>query len=68
MKKLITVLIVICVMNFTACTNSDDSVEADVKCGFDAENRQLYKGPQDGCYYINNNGNKTYVDRDECNC
>lgn len=23
-------------------------------------------GPRGGCYYINRNGNKTYVDRDLC--
>jgi len=29
---------------------------------------QLYKGSDGGCYYINSNGNKTYVDRNECHC
>ena len=28
--------------------------------------RQLHIGPRGGCYYINSNGNKTYVDRSEC--
>jgi len=28
----------------------------------------LYSGPKGGCYYINNNSNKTYVDRAYCNC
>jgi endonuclease G len=28
--------------------------------------RQLYVGPRGGCYYINSNGNKTYVDRSYC--
>ncbi len=28
----------------------------------------LYTGPRGGCYYKNSNGNKTYVDRSECNC
>lgn len=28
--------------------------------------RQLHVGPRGGCYYINDNGNKTYVDRSEC--
>lgn len=28
--------------------------------------RQLYVGPRGGCYYINSNGNKTYVDRSFC--
>ena len=30
--------------------------------------KQLYKGPRGGCYYINSKGNKTYVDKSECNC
>ncbi|MCS3800173.1 hypothetical protein [Niastella sp. OAS944] len=30
--------------------------------------KQLYKGSDGGCYYINSNGNKTYVDRNECHC
>ncbi len=30
--------------------------------------KQLYTGPRGGCYYYNSNGNKTYVDRSECNC
>lgn len=29
---------------------------------------QLYKGSDGGCYYINSNGNKTYVERSKCNC
>ena len=28
--------------------------------------RQLHVGPRGGCYYINGNGNKTYVDRSFC--
>lgn len=31
--------------------------------------RTLHVGPRGGCYYINSNGNKTYVDRSYCaNC
>lgn len=52
-----------------ACSSSDDTIEtvADIKCGFH-NGKQLWKGPQGGCYYYNDNDNKTYVDRDECNC
>ncbi len=32
------------------------------------KDKQLYKGPKGGCYYINDNNNKTYVDRGECKC
>ncbi|SEI38141.1 hypothetical protein SAMN05216327_10171 [Dyadobacter sp. SG02] len=28
--------------------------------------RQYIRGPRGGCYYINSNGNKTYVDRSMC--
>ena len=28
--------------------------------------RTYYRGPRGGCYYINGNGNKTYVDRGLC--
>lgn len=28
----------------------------------------LYDGPKGGCYYINSNNNKTYVDRSYCYC
>lgn len=30
--------------------------------------RGLITGPKGGCYYINSNGNKTYVDRSYCHC
>jgi len=29
--------------------------------------RVYYRGPRGGCYYINSNGNKTYVSRSLCN-
>ena len=28
--------------------------------------RRYIQGPRGGCYYINSNGNKTYVDRSRC--
>jgi len=30
--------------------------------------KPLHIGSKGGCYYINSNGNKTYVDRSECKC
>lgn len=30
--------------------------------------KTLWTEPRGGCYYYNSNGNKTYVDRSECNC
>ena len=55
-----------------ACSGEDNnefesSNQADWKCGTHNGN-QLWTGPRGGCYYINSNDNKTYVDRSECNC
>ncbi len=41
-------------------TNNDD-------CGY-YNNKPLIKGPKGGCYYINKNGNKTYVEKYLCKC
>ena len=41
-------------------TNNDD-------CGY-YNNKPLLKGPKGGCYYINKNGNKTYVEKYLCKC
>ena len=32
-----------------------------------SDSRTYIRGPRGGCYYINRNGNKTYVDRSLCN-
>ncbi len=32
----------------------------------DQQQRQYITGPRGGCYYINSNGNKTYVDKSFC--
>lgn len=31
-----------------------------------SSNHHLLRGPRGGCYYINANGNKVYVDRSQC--
>ena len=36
------------------------------KCKY--KEHTLYRGKRGGCFYINDNGNKTYVDRSYCNC
>lgn len=36
-------------------------------CGF-YKSKPLIKGRKGGCYYINRNGNKSYVERHLCNC
>lgn len=69
MRKLILILLV---TTFAiACgkateTNSGGSGSSG-GCGTH-NGHQLYKGPDGGCYYINDNGNKTYVERSECRC
>ncbi|GAB3780662.1 hypothetical protein GCM10028818_33280 [Spirosoma horti] len=48
-------------------TTSTPPSTGDAKCGI-YNGKQLYIGPKGGCYYINSNGNKTYVDRSNCHC
>ena len=52
-------------VSLNSCEKSD-SVSSG-SCGY-YNGHKLYKGPQGGCYYINSNDNKTYVDRSECDC
>ncbi|RDB07996.1 DNA/RNA non-specific endonuclease [Runella aurantiaca] len=42
-------------------------LNVDTKCR-QYNGRQLYIGKSGGCYYINSNGNKSYVERNLCNC
>lgn len=53
------------ITTFSGCETGSEA--EDIPCGTHNGN-QLYKGPRDGCYYLNSNSNKTYVDRSECNC
>jgi colicin import membrane protein len=48
--------------------NSGTVDKDDTPCGKDDKGRQLYRGPKGGCFYINSNGNKTYVEREDCRC
>ena len=70
-KKLLFRIITVLTLFITvSCYTSDDnysSLGRDVPCGYH-NGKQLYKGPKGGCYYINSNGNKSYVDRSKCNC
>ena len=47
--------------------SSEVSEPEEWPCGTHNGNR-LITGKRGGCYYINKNGNKTYVDRSECQC
>lgn len=48
----------------SSCSKKDAS---DPQCGT-YNGHQLFKGPQNGCYYINSSGNKEYVAQSACNC
>lgn len=73
MKKLtIFFLLLIGLSTFISCDSIDEAEEdtetqTEWECGTHNGNT-LFTGPQGGCYYKNSNGNKTYVDRSECNC
>lgn len=66
MKSVLFLGLILTSLIFSTCKKKDVS-SSDTPCGTH-NGKQLYKGPQDGCYYINSNGNKTYVDKSECNC
>ena len=70
MKKIILVIFIISSsIYFNSCSDNEDDNEelSEWECGTHNGNT-LYTGPQGGCYYYNSNGNKTYVDRFECDC
>jgi hypothetical protein len=57
-----------------SCTKTDSGSSSNASpnssgtgCGT-YNGHSLYKGPDGGCYYINSNGNKVYVDRNKCRC
>lgn len=49
-----------------AVSNTSDSKPAG-ETSKTQSNKKYIRGPKGGCYYINSNGNKTYVDRSLCN-
>ncbi|WP_370398413.1 hypothetical protein [Tenacibaculum dicentrarchi] len=50
---------------FYTYVNNAKVTVTDWECGTH-NGKTLHTGPKGGCYYINSNGNKTYVDRSEC--
>lgn len=66
MKKLSYSIYVLIFLAITACS-SDDASPGGGGCGTH-NGKSLHRGSQGGCYYINSNGNKTYVSKSECNC
>jgi hypothetical protein len=63
MLALVVGLFILTTLSYTSCTPEEDETYCGIYNG-----KPLYKGPEGGCYYYNSNNNRTYVDRDECNC
>lgn len=75
MKKIILTSLFIAVLSILSCSTSVDDLsetnlsETRTEWGYRTHNgKELWTGLEGGCYYKNSNGNKTYVDRSECNC
>lgn len=70
-KHIIIYALLIGVLCFTSCDSSESENEEETRtewrCGTH-NGKLLWTGPKGGCYYKNSKGNKTYVDRSECNC
>lgn len=54
-------------LNFTASGSSTGSQSKLTSSNTNSKSRNYIRGPRGGCYYINGNGGKTYVDRSLCN-
>lgn len=70
--KLKVLILLIMTVTVMSCDNTgiEDSTQENTSsngCGF-YNGHTLHEGPQGGCYYINSNGNKTYVERKYCSC
>lgn len=63
-KAFYSLLLSVSLITGSSCSKEESP---DVQCGT-YNGHTLYKGPQNGCYYINSSGNKEYVARNLCNC
>ncbi|MBQ4819618.1 hypothetical protein [Aquimarina sp. MMG016] len=57
-------------VNYDSETNYSNSLESNTtrkKRYKPRTTKTYYRGPRGGCYYINSNGNKTYVSKSMCN-
>lgn len=67
MKKIYILILSLSSIILTSCESGGEEVD----CGttvISGSIKQLNLGPQGGCFYVNDNGNKSYVDRSECRC
>ena len=67
-KKILFILFIVNLSFYISCDSSEaDEQGSEWRCGT-YNGHDLWTGPRGGCYYYNSNDNKTYVDRDFCNC
>ena len=64
MKKALFIISFISLLLLTSVSNNSCTEED--TCYYNGN--ELFEGPQGGCYYMNSNDNKTYVDRSYCDC
>lgn len=50
----------------SSLTNDKPSKKSTYRRSSNSTSRRYIRGSRGGCYYINSNGNKTYVDRSKC--
>lgn len=67
MKNFFSLIILLSTLAFYSCSAEDASSNCGVKV-VSGVTKQLQLGSEGGCYYINDNGNKSYVGRNECQC
>lgn len=53
--------------SYSSSTKSTNSSSSSYKPKRYKSSRNYYRGSRGGCYYINSNGNKSYVARSLCN-
>ena len=66
-KNLLLVPLFVFLLSIYSCGSGDEELNCGTKVVSNVT-KQLNLGPEGGCYYINDNNNKSYVDRSECNC
>jgi hypothetical protein len=66
-KNLLLVPLFVFLLSIYSCGSGDEELNCGTKVVSNVT-KQLNLGPEGGCYYINDNNNKSYVERSECNC
>ncbi len=68
--KRILLVFSLLLFGITISCNKEETSTNSSSCGYytfsDKTTTTTYKGSNNGCYYINSNGNKTYVDSKYC--